>query len=108
MAAYNTTILPDTALNAIFDWLSTPALPKPTQGQELYLDYCGTCHGATGAGGPANHDAKGEPLSKALQMVRSGHNLTQFSSRTGYMPKWSTSDLTDAEVGLIVTYLDSL
>ena len=62
----------------------------------------------TGTGGTAGHNAKGQPLSKALQMVRSGHSLTQFSSRTGYLSKWSTTELTDAEVGLIVTYLDSL
>jgi mono/diheme cytochrome c family protein len=74
----------------------------------LYADYCAMCHVGTGAGGPAGHNAKGEPLSKALSMVRSGHSLTQFSSRTGYMPKWSATDLTDAEVGLIVQYLDSL
>lgn len=108
MAAFNQGALPDATLNAIFDWLSAPGLPKPTTGAALYADYCATCHGATGAGGPANHDAKGEPLSKALSMVRSGHSLTQFSSRTGYMPKWSAAELTDAEVGLIVDYLDGL
>lgn len=41
-------------------------------------------------------------------MVRSGHSLTQFGTRNAYMSKWSTSELTDAEVGLIVTHLDSL
>jgi mono/diheme cytochrome c family protein len=108
MAAYTTAALSDATLTAIFDWLSTPALPKPTTGAALYKDFCANCHSATGTGGTAGHNAKGQPLSKALQMVRSGHSLTQFSSRTGYMSKWSTTELTDAEVGLIVTYLDSL
>jgi mono/diheme cytochrome c family protein len=108
MDAYPAAALPDATLNAIFDSLSTPALPKPTTGKALYEDYCANCHGATGTGGTANHDAKGEPLSKALQMVRGGHSLMQFSSRTGYMPKWSTTELSDAEVESIVGYLDSL
>jgi mono/diheme cytochrome c family protein len=108
MAAFPASALSDATLASFFDALSAPAIPKPTTGAALYADYCATCHGATGAGGPAGHNAKGQPLSKALSMVRSGHSLTQFSSRTGYMPKWTTSELTDAEVGLIVSYLDSL
>jgi mono/diheme cytochrome c family protein len=108
MAAFPVSALPDATLTSFFDALSTPTLPKPTTGAALFADYCANCHGATGAGGPAGHNAKGEPLSKALSMVRAGHSLTQFSVRTGYMPKWSTSELTDAEVGLIVSYLDSL
>jgi mono/diheme cytochrome c family protein len=108
MAAYPQATLPDATLTGLFDWLSTPALPKPTTGQALYKDFCANCHSATGTGGTAAHNAKGQTLTKALQMVRSGHSLTQFSSRTGYMSKWTTSELTDAEVGLIVTYLDSL
>lgn len=105
MAKYDTTALPDETLKGIFDWLSTPNLPKPTTGAALYTDYCGNCHGVGGTGGPAGHNAKGEPLSKALSMVRNGHSLTQFSSRTGYMPKWTQEELTDAEVGLIVDSL---
>ena len=108
MAAYPESALPSATLNAIFEWLSTPALAKPTTGKALYEDFCANCHGADGSGGTAAHAAEGEPLSKALQMVRGGHSLMQFSSRTGYMPKWTTSELTDAEVGLIVDYLDSL
>ena len=108
MAAFPESALPNATLESIYTWLSTPALPKPTTGEALYKDYCANCHGATGVGGTAGHDAKGEPLSKALTMVRGGHSLTQFSSRTGYMPKWTTSELSDAEVTLIVNYLDSL
>jgi mono/diheme cytochrome c family protein len=108
MMPYTTAVLSDAALNAFFDELSAPAIPKPTTGAALYTDYCANCHGATGVGGTAAHNAKGQPLSKALMMVRSGHSLTQFSSRNTYMPKWSATELSDAEVGLIVTYLDSL
>jgi mono/diheme cytochrome c family protein len=108
MAAFPASALPDATLTSFFDALSTPTLPKPTTGAALYTDYCANCHSATGTGGTAGHNAKGQPLSKALSMVRGGHSLTQFSVRNGYMPKWSTSELTDAEVGLIVTHLDSL
>jgi|GEM_PF-1920556 len=108
MAAFTTAQLPEATLTAIFDWLSTPALPKPTTGAALYKDYCSNCHGPGGTGGTAGHNAKGESMSKALQMVRGGHGLGSFSSRTSYMPKWSATELTDAEVGLIVSYLDSL
>ncbi len=107
MAAFTPAALPDAVLNGIWDWLSTPALAKPTTGQALFHDYCSNCH-ATGVGGTAGHNAKGEPLATVLQMVRGGHSLTQFSSRTGYMSKWTASELTDAEVGLIVSYLDAL
>lgn len=108
MTAFPASALPDATLTSFFDALSTPALPKPTAGAALYTDYCANCHSATGTGGTAGHNAKGQTLSKALSMVRSGHSLTQFSSRNGYMPKWSTSELTDAEVGLIVDHLNSL
>jgi mono/diheme cytochrome c family protein len=108
MPAFPQSALADATLTALFDAVSTPVLAKPTSGAALYTDYCANCHGATGVGGTAGHNAKGQPLSKALSMVRSGHSLTQFSSRTAYMSKWSTSELTDAEVGLIVMHLDSL
>lgn len=106
MEAFSTTELSDADLNAILDRLS--AMPKPTTGEGMFLDYCGNCHGATGVGGPAGHNARGESYSKALQMVRGGHSPGQFSMRTGYMPLWSTGDLSDADVQAIVSYLDSL
>jgi len=108
MEAFPSSLLSDAALKTLFDSLSAPTVPKPTTGEALFKDYCANCHGASGTGGTAGEAAKGAPLSKALSMVRNGHNLTQFASRTGYMPKWSAAELTDAEVGLIVTYLNSL
>jgi mono/diheme cytochrome c family protein len=107
MEAYPVAAIPDATLSAIFDALSTPALPKPTTGEALYKDYCANCHGATGTGGTANHPAKGQPLQKAMEMTRQGHQLTKFSTRTAYMPKWSTTELSDAEIKSIVDYLNS-
>lgn len=108
MPAMNAAMLPDATLNAIYDAFSTPALPKPSTGKALYEDFCQTCHSATGTGGTAAHNVKGQTLSKAISMVRSGHSLTAFGTRNAYMPKWSAAELSDAEVGLIMDYVGTL
>ncbi|HYO95126.1 MAG TPA: cytochrome c [Polyangiaceae bacterium] len=105
MPANNATMLPDAALNGMLDALA--ALPKPTTGEALYKDYCANCHGDKGTNGPAAHSAKATTAITTMH-VRSGHNLTQYSMRAKYMPKWMSSELSDAEIGSISTYLNSL
>jgi mono/diheme cytochrome c family protein len=108
MAPFTEAALPKATLDGIFDWLSVPALPKPTTGEALFKDYCATCHAADGSGGAAAHGITDVPKSEISELVRAGHGGTQYSKRTGYMPKWSTTELTDAELDLIYSHLQTL
>lgn len=108
MAGYTEAALPKATLDGIFDWLSTPALPKPTTGEALFKDFCANCHGADGSGGASGEGITNAPKSEIQEKVREGNGGTQYSKRTGYMPKWSTTELTDAELGLIYDHLQTL
>jgi mono/diheme cytochrome c family protein len=108
MAPFTEAALPKATLDGIFDWLSVPALPKPTTGEALFKDYCATCHAADGSGGAAAHGITDVSKSEISELVRAGHSGTQYSKRTGYMPKWSTTELTDAELDLIYSHLQTL
>lgn len=108
MTPFNETALPKATLDGIFDWLSAPALPKPTTGEALFKDFCANCHAADGSGGTAAHGITNAPKSEISELVRNGHGGTQYSKRTGYMPKWSTTELTDAELDLIYNHLQTL
>jgi len=98
--------LSDAQLQGILTYLAAP--PKPTTGQALFMDFCANCHGANAAGGVTMRPINTEPMTKFTSMVRSGHNLGQFSGRRDFMPKWSTTELTDADIKLIFTYVDGL
>lgn len=41
-------------------------------------------------------------------IVRSGHGGTRYGARTSYMPSWSATDLTDAEVSAIRAHVGTL
>lgn len=97
--------LPDSALTLIWDYLDLP--PQPTSGQALYLDYCGNCHGADGKGGPTGRNILNE-LGKLKSQVRQGSHLGQFDMRRDYMPALPATRLSDAELSLISTYVQSL
>ncbi len=105
MFEFSKQVVSDEDLTDILDWLS--AAPKPTTGEGLYMDYCGVCHGDDGVG-TTGHDAKGMSLSGFTSNVRNGHHAGEFDNRTGYMPKWSNSELSDAEVNLIHQHVNSL
>jgi mono/diheme cytochrome c family protein len=94
--------LSDADMAAIHTWLS--GLPKPASGEQLYLDFCGNCHGADGTGSVVPVAARGGMKSATLQLVRMGHG-TDPSLRQGYMPPASPAELSDAELGLIADYL---
>lgn len=105
MEAYPTATLSDAFLTEIFALLDAPA--KPTTGAALYHDYCENCHGADGKGTLVGHGVA-EPLSKYMEMVRSGHGGTNYGNRTGYMPSWTAQQLSDADVMAIFTYASKL
>lgn len=104
MLAFDTEDLSDMELAEIMDFLAEP--PQPTTGEELYLDYCAACHGDDGAGGPTTRRVIGE-AANAERLVRNGH-AGEFSNRREYMPAWSTDEISDAELDLIVTYIGTL
>jgi len=105
MEKFGTDKLSDAQLMLIFDYLDLP--PQPTTGKALYEDYCANCHGKDGKGGPIQRPITNE-VAKVTTIVRSGHNVGQFSMRRDYMPAFPTSDISDAELMLIKSYVDSL
>ena len=97
--------LSDAQLKLIFDYLDLP--PQPTTGKALFTDYCANCHGADGKGGPTMRDITNE-VAKVLTQTRSGKNVGKFDPRRDYMPAFPPSRISDAELMLIRTYVDSL
>jgi mono/diheme cytochrome c family protein len=107
----NTTMLPfdaskvsDADLGALATWLA--GLPKPTTGAELYRDFCGNCHGPMGGGGSVPVKVTGFATAALVERVRDGAGLDP-SQRGLHMPYTPSSDLSDAELGLIATFLGS-
>jgi mono/diheme cytochrome c family protein len=105
MAPFGEDLLSDAELDRIFDYLD--AFPAETTGEGLYLDHCRACHGVDAAGGESQKDIRFE-LNEALEKVRQGEGGTDYGARTGYMPSWSTAELSDDDVAAIVTYVEGL
>jgi mono/diheme cytochrome c family protein len=105
MKAFATTDLADNELAAILGFLSMAE--KPTTGPELYGRFCQNCHGETGRAGRVGKNIVRE-VSNMASIVRAGHGGTSYGSRTSYMPKWSTTEITDAELALIKSYVTTL
>jgi mono/diheme cytochrome c family protein len=105
MLAYDEATLPQDTLEGIWRFLADQ--PQPTTGEGLYLDYCSACHGEDGAGGPTGRPIVNE-AGEISRFVRSGHELGNFAERREFMPQWSTSELSDAEVQLITQHVESL
>ncbi len=97
--------VPTVQLNQILAFLSEP--PKPTTGRDLFNDFCRQCHGADGKL-VSGHNIATKTAQEFITNVRNGHHPGEFERRTGYMPKWSAAELTDAEIRLMNTYLRSL
>jgi len=105
MAAFAPNKLSDAQLTLIWDYLAQP--PQPTTGKALYEDYCANCHGADGKGGPTSRAITNE-LANLKAQTRKGSKLGQFQQRREFMPAFTTTQLSDAEVNSIYTYVDSL
>jgi len=98
--------LSDAELTEIVTWLES--LPKPATGQVLYQDFCGNCHGPTmPSGGAVPYKVSGLPNMAVAATVRAGVGADP-AVRNGYMPKFDVTALTDAELGLIQTFIGSL
>jgi len=93
-------------LKLIFDYLDKP--PQPTTGQALYHDYCANCHGADGKGGPTTRNIIGTITHPFEGIVRDGTHPGMYDERNEYMSPFSTTRISDAELALIKTYVDTL
>ena len=99
MPAFDEAVMPQADLDEIITWLHDQ--PLPVDGAGYYKRFCGNCHGADARGGNARHGLVGRRLAEYLQLVRSGVGGANYSSRTRYMPRFTTTELKDADVELI-------
>ncbi len=106
MLAYSPEAISDADLQAIFDYLD--AFEVPTEGPELYLDYCGNCHGPDAAGGVVGVDIRDKEFNDILEKVRQGIGLGNPGGRTTYMPQWDAATLDDAQVQRIADAIPTL
>ncbi|MBX3156151.1 MAG: c-type cytochrome [Deltaproteobacteria bacterium] len=106
MPAFGTDAISDDELAAAIAFLG--AAPHPTTGMDLYLRYCGNCHGPTAQGGRVGEGIAREKRSEVFEKVREGHGGTNYGSRKKYMPSWTTAELSDADVTSIAAYLATL
>lgn len=103
MPAFSVDVVSDADLDGIIVFLQSA--PKPTTGAGLYDRMCLNCHGGVGdGGGRVDEDVFGEDASDVEEVVREGHHASRVSDRE-YMPAFSETDLTDAEVALLATFL---
>ena len=105
MMAFDTTAVSDAELAAILGFLGMAQ--KPTTGPELYGRFCQNCHGTNGRSGRVGKNIVRE-VNNMASIVRAGHGGTSYGSRTSYMPKWSATEITDAELALIKSYVSTL
>jgi mono/diheme cytochrome c family protein len=104
MLPFPATTISDADVSAIQAWLA--GLPKPQSGAELYRDFCGNCHGPMGGGGSVPVKVTGFATAALVERVRDGAGLDP-SQRGMHMPYTNSADLSDAELGLIATFLGS-
>ncbi|HYJ07459.1 MAG TPA: c-type cytochrome [Polyangiaceae bacterium] len=105
MVPFPVSTVSDADMSAIHTWLA--GLPKPTTGDQLYLDYCGNCHGPDALGSVIPLGVRGGKKADTTQLVRMGHG-TDPSIRGQYMPAQGTEQLSDAELGLIADFLGAM
>jgi mono/diheme cytochrome c family protein len=103
MPKYASTDVSDKQLTEMVTWLK--AFPKPTDGKGLFNTYCANCHGKDARGGAVGEGVRGESF---LSIVRSGHGGTTYSNRGSYMPSWTSTEITNAEITLMEQYVKSL
>jgi mono/diheme cytochrome c family protein len=105
MLPFAQTSLNDADMMSIITWLNTA--PKPTTGQGLYKDFCGNCHGpTTPSGGSVPISIQNKLRADVKLKVRNGEGTDQ-SMRNLYMPAHSTMDLSDAELDLILDFIQA-
>jgi mono/diheme cytochrome c family protein len=110
MPIFTADTLSDPQLEAIIDHLR--AFSKPTDGEGLFLRFCANCHGPDGWGGRVGIDVTNELAEKGeaevREQIREGDGGTSYELRTEFMPAFPDSELTDAEVALVIAYIATL
>lgn len=106
MPKYDADSLSSTQLNEIIAWLRSA--PKPDDAMSLYNRFCSNCHGRDARGGVTGEAILNENSGEFLEKVREGEGGNNYGRRTSYMPRWSTAELSDAEVSKIAAYVRSL
>lgn len=102
MPAFDEHLVSNEHLNLILVYLGS--FEVATTGKGLFLDYCANCHGADAGGGTTGQRLPGE-AAQLLVAVRQGHDRENLGSRSTYMPRWSTEELSDEQVAAIADYV---
>jgi mono/diheme cytochrome c family protein len=105
MIAFPATSVTDAELAEIMTWLNS--LPKPTTPVSLYKDFCGNCHGPNTPTGGAVPVAIGGLASISVSTFVRGGSGSDPALRTGFMPKFDMTRLTDPELAQIQSFLGS-
>ena len=108
MPEYSESILSNAQLADLLGYLNS--FPKPTTGQEIYNTYCSNCHGLDGQGGVVGSNIweSRDEFSKFQERIRDGEGGNNYGDRTGYMPAWAEQQISDAEIQLILDYLNTI
>lgn len=106
MPRYGTDTLSNAQLTEILNWLRSA--PHPSDGKGLYERFCANCHGMNARGGIASNKILKKELDDFNEKIRRGIGGTSYSNRTKYMPAWPASEISNAEIDLMVGYVRSL
>jgi mono/diheme cytochrome c family protein len=104
MPAYSEEELSNDEMNSIIFFLRQA--PKPTDGAGLYARFCANCHGDDAQGGVTGKDIIDE-ADDSLEEVREGEGKNP-ADRKDFMPSYTPAELSNAEVALIVSFLEAL
>lgn len=106
MPGYDTDSLSNSQLNEIIAWLRSAV--KPSDGAGLYTRFCANCHGADARGGVVGEAIINESLGEFIEKVREGEGGRNYSRRGSYMPSWSSSEISNADIELMYSYVRTL
>lgn len=102
-------VLPQDKLEMILAYLSDPtAFPQPTTGEDLYMDYCSSCHAADGSGVPTGRPVTNVERQAVIDDTHNGHHPGEYELAPEFMPQWSNAEISDAELGLIADFIAGL
>jgi mono/diheme cytochrome c family protein len=96
------TSISDADLMTVQAWLQ--ALPRPTTAPNMFNDFCANCHGTDHTGGSTNVSLAGVSAAEVRMNVRMGVGANP-AMRDEYMPAFTATDVTDAELDQIIAYL---
>ncbi len=96
MPAYSAEMVSDQQINEMF--AAIDAQPHPSEGGELFVQYCGNCHAADGSGGPSGENVKFFKTFKYQEESRDGRGGSDYGNRRRYMTKWNSNQLSNTEI----------